>query len=245
MDEYDDLGNPFPPAPIPIKHSDVLEAALGNPAHLQAAIASQKAYQDSTHVFEDSEALVEYAPRDGGAYPIVAFRGTSFNGKRLLADIMLDAAAYPSSSVRLGRVHCGFYKGAAGLMAKMLPDLEATCKVAPPVLCGHSKGAAEALMVSLLMRQFGLPVQEVVLFGCPRAGLGQGYLKALNLCPTITRYIYGSDIVTHVPTMLPWRHPDEFSSALGNWRSVKVGEASRPWPNVWDHRIKNYVEALS
>ena len=124
---------------------------------------------------------------------VAAIRGTD-SRTGWLSNFMV----WPVTRFRVN-VHLGFYNGGTRLFDAIRPDLAAW----PVILTGHSKGAAEAVIVAAHLVELGKPPKAVVLFGAPRCGF-QG-LKTFLSAVTIVNYANPDDPVTKIPTILPWR----------------------------------------
>ncbi len=151
------------------------------------------AYGRADHSIKHSHAITETIER----HFVVAVRGTD-SRTGWLSNFMV----WPVTRFRVN-VHLGFYNGGTRLFDAIRPDLAAR----PVILTGHSKGAAEAVIVAAHLVELGKPPAAVVLFGAPRCGF-QG-LKSFLSAVRIANYANPDDPVTKIPTILPWCHVRE------------------------------------
>jgi len=125
---------------------------------------------------------------------VVAFRG-SVTPLDWFRDFMADLYIHPV----LGGVERGFSEGADDVFTEIVPYLNQDT-----VVCGHSLGAARAIIFAGLMAAKGIKPAAVVVFGSPRPGLAQ--LSEILAHTVIRSYKNRTDPVTDVP--LPF---------LGSW----------------------------
>lgn len=156
---------------------------------------------------------------------VVAFRGTD-DLATWLADLDVATVQVPE----LGELHAGFW----GAFSTIAGDL---MHLAPRVVCGHSEGAALAILYAGELCRAGRPPSAVFGFEPPRvscdAALGQ-LLQAHGVEVYLTQN--GNDVVPMVPRLTrPWRHPAPLRA---------IGKATLPWPNVEDHEIARVIAAL-
>ncbi|MDE1943551.1 MAG: lipase, partial [Betaproteobacteria bacterium] len=156
----------------------------------------------------------------------VAFPGTN-NVACWLAD--LDVAL---TTVRgMGRVHAGFWGAYASIEGPLMDQ-------SPEVTCGHSEGAALALLYGGALCLAGKPPKAVYAFEPPRVSIDGVLAKLFQRCGVqLLLTQNGEDVVPQIPRLLhTWQHPGELT---------RIGKAYEPFPNVEDHLIEHVIEALS
>ena len=129
-----------------------------------------------------------------------------FCGTNALLDWKMNIQTLQDSFVGGARVHRGFKKCFASLVAKIqeLPLAEGIL-----ILAGHSLGAALATMTAVALNQNKIPVQACYSFGSPRIGNGR-FVELVTELP-VYRLVNNCDIVTAVPLTLGFNeylHPD-------------------------------------
>ena len=130
-------------------------------------------------------------------------------------------------------VHRGFYSNANRLLPLVFNKIGYDYDK-PLILTGHSLGGATAVILAVILKEWGYNVQEVITFGCPRVGNKKfsHYYASLSI-PT-THYVYGSDIVPATP---PW--------LLGfrNLPGLRIAIPNKKWFRIIsDHRLSNYLK---
>ncbi len=120
----------------------------------------------------------------------ILIRGTA-NGRNVLYDLQFARRYDKGLGVRL---HTGFDAMAQALYADILPRLDKTDDL---VIFGHSLGAAEAVILSMLLSQDGFRIAMVYASGGPRVTDGAGELKYETL--PILRIINQGDPVPLLP----------------------------------------------
>ena len=138
---------------------------------------------------------VYVALRQDPAGTIVCFRGSVTN-----EDWTRDFSALPHKHPVLGWCESGFVEGmddAGAWVAASLP------KDTPYAVCGHSLGAARALIASGLLTAAGRPPERILALGCPRPGFRQLSDILLGGGYPIEIYRNGPDPVAEVPLVLP------------------------------------------
>jgi hypothetical protein len=124
----------------------------------------------------------------------------------------------------LGFVHTGFL--AAGLLA--LPKIKPT---GPFAICGHSLGAAMALLIGGLLIDNGTPPVKIGAFAPPRVGSEQ-FVKVASSVP-VSAYAYGNDPVPRVPFRIVPLFP---------YMQVAMTDIGTPRLNEFScHNIQNYL----
>lgn len=109
-----------------------------------------------------------------GKRQIIAIRGTAN-----LKNVILDVELWRDKSKALGiRLHHGFEVAAGLVFADVGRFLD---KGAPIVVCGHSLGAAEAIIVGMLLVKEGYIVEKIVASGPPKATDAEGWRIYKNL----------------------------------------------------------------
>ncbi|MEO0536411.1 MAG: lipase family protein [Cyanobacteria bacterium P01_A01_bin.123] len=112
------------------------------------------------------------------------------------------------------------------------------------IFTGHSLGGALAT-IAILDTQYNITQHneqliESYTFGSPRVGNDALIASFHKRVPLNYRFVYGRDIVAHVPRVWQgYRHAEVYYS-LGPWFSWKI--ISR---RLNDHRINNYINALA
>lgn len=127
----------------------------------------------------------------------------------------------------LGFLHAGFYESANAILPFM-DSIEA-----PFAICGHSLGAALALLIGAMLIDRGRPPVKIGVFAPPRVG-GDRFVSVATSVP-LCAYRFGDDPVTDVPYTWP-----DFP-----YRQVPLTAIGKPlWPAVSCHHIANYVAAF-
>ena len=225
-----------------------------DPLHRLCVRLARAAYANPPDVSAGgSEAIIRPGTEPGQV--VIAVRGTMLNGWRLLTnDVILDAAAYPFRTERGWIVHSAFWRGAVpwrGGARGLAPWIAAHKDVLGArsvITTGHSKGV-ESLQLAALLKGWGFPVRECVLFGAPRAAMGDRFFDDLQHI-SVTNYEMTGDPVTCVPTILPWRHPFEWERAaehtIAPKRRVLIQGPTPLTPSeaARRHRIAGYDDAL-
>jgi len=187
---------------------------------------AEAAYHDHTYKAGGTEVLVV----DRGPLTVFAFRGTTFDG----ADIVKDLMAYPWWASEVGTfVHRGFLKGVRAVWSELPIGIPGN---KPIVLCGHSKGGAEAILCGAFMVGCGVPPALIETFGAPRVGFNLG--KTLKGIPG-SRNRLGIDIVPTIPPVIipSWMSPYRHDQDLTGYKVVDEDL-------FHNHRIADYVAAM-
>jgi len=181
---------------------------------VQAIRAAIDAYGPTTHRAGESEGLLI----DYGDGPIFAPRGTEFDGSMIVfGDGLIDALAYPWKHDILGWCHKGFLvgrwcdlnkAGAVGLYWAAAGTLHAL--PSPPIIAGHSKGGAEAVMIGALLGRHGHPPKAVITCGCPKGFISRNAEQILEAAGVPVRHhVIDGDPVPGLPKMPYWKRPGE------------------------------------
>jgi hypothetical protein len=128
--------------------------------------------------------------------------------------------------------HIGFFKSARAAYPAILQRVYAAERV---IVCGHSKGAAEATILAALLKTAGVNVVKLITFGSPRAG----FSALANRCRfPVERYVNGHDPVPHVPPsallILRYRHVGD---------EIRLSHPDNPG-GIMDHFLHRYRAAL-
>ncbi len=174
---------------------------------------------DEVHVF--------LTQQDG--YAIIAFKGSA-SVQDWLQDF--DAFVIPGgfNHKELGLVHAGFFDDVEDVFADILKGLPSD----PIAVTGHSKGAAEALILAaLLTASTDRVIARVSTFGTPRPGLLNGLLTGL----AGNDYRNRSDPVCAVPPYL--HHPRKMVD-------INVPPLpDDPWGVLADHHMSLYLAGMT
>ena len=217
------------------------------PLARMCANACARAYPEATISSNLAHCLVVRA--EGPA--ILAFRGSED-----IRDLLTDFQVRWVQTVH-GGIHSGFFNSALSVLNQIL-KLDQRQSPAPVIVTGHSKGAAEALIVARWLVAAGRPVEAVVTFGGPRVGDAE-WRKSYNAAgtniqqptsniqhPTLgdatQRWVHEEDLVPRLPVWCSgYRHVghEMFLSAFGGvevdppvWRMA----ASDIWGTFWGYR---------
>ena len=105
---------------------------------------------------------------------IIAIRGTAN-----LVNALLDVEFWKDKSKELGiRLHHGFETAAALVLKDVSPKLDRSI---PIIVCGHSLGAAEAIIVGMFLRKEGYLVEKIVASGPPKVTDAEGWRAFADL----------------------------------------------------------------
>jgi hypothetical protein len=130
----------------------------------------------------------------------------------------------------LGWVHAGFLDLAWTVLDKLRPAIAA----APYAICGHSLGAAEALLIGATMIDAGFPPVKIAAFAPPRVG-DATFVKVATSVP-LSAYRFGNDPVPTVPWPIPLFFP---------YRQVPLTQVGQSLSDSFKaHAIENYVAAV-
>ena len=211
---------------------------------IEAVRASAAAYDFTTHARANSEGLLWPTRRAQPLVdaPIFAVRGTTFDRWNILSgDALLDGLAVPWRAKRypeLGWCHKGFlrgkwwgeYRGALGLWEACRAEL---IEQRPLLLCGHSKGGAEASILAALLVLAGHTPAALITFGAPRCAASTHLNHILRSIITQFHVRQGVDIVPRSPAAPWWQ----------NWEHqmhLHGGMGLAPSDCFSDHKIAAY-----
>jgi hypothetical protein len=112
------------------------------------------------HIYTSGDTVCGTRLFDGIFY--IVCQGTS-NTEGWLADFDCSIYDHPI----LGGLHTGFWDNLPDLIPKLLLDIPLNT----PVICtGHSKGAAEAALLSAELYLKNINIKQCILFACPNPG---------------------------------------------------------------------------
>lgn len=164
---------------------------------------------------------------------ILAVRGTegsnlfpldfSWGGLMNWKDVFRDMRFYPMNTHH-GRVHRGFRLSALRWYKAFKGELDFKREY---VLTGHSKGAAEAVQLAMLMASHGHKVKQVTVFAEPASLFYRARKHYATLGIESTSYINRGDPIKWTP---PWAGPCV--------KRTKVAATKR------GHSMRNYVDAI-
>ena len=193
------------------------------------------------------EATYSGAPQTWGTDLIHAYYSMSgdthviaFEGTKDIQEWAVDFAAVPLDTdffyhVDLGVVHAAWWAGVDIIADTIVTFLKTL--TGPIAITGHSKGAAEALMMAAYARLKGIPLARVSTFGTPHPGYLKGLITAADGCdywncddphdpvPTVPFYLPRPRPLTVVHAPLPqFNEPD--------------------WALLISHHMQNYLNAM-
>lgn len=155
-----------------------------------------------------------------------------FRGSVTTEDWFRDLDTLPTNDPALGGIHAGFAAGVGQFFAKNLQLLHQDT-----IICGHSLGAARALICAGYAEQAGLRPKAVITFGSPRPGFSR--LAEILIPVTIRSYQNRNDLVTDVPRWiwpeLPYLHPRPPIA-------INVPPAPGEFGIFADHHIQLYLQ---
>lgn len=182
---------------------------------------SYKAEPDIGSAFSSSRAICRQV-EDGFC---VTFRGSD-NDASWITD--LDIAVLDDTLI--GKVHKGFWEA----WQVIADTVKAACKASdsPIILCGHSLGAALALIGAADFIRSGLPLSAVYAFEPPRVSPDLNVRTILSSVP-VHAYKNGGSPVTDVP--LFWHQ---------SGRLIQLGRPHLIDDEISDHLIENIIAAM-
>jgi hypothetical protein len=136
----------------------------------------------------DNRYAYAFDPRSGRQ--IIAIRGTAN-----LRNAMLDVEFWKDKSKELGvRLHHGFETAAALVLKDVSPKLD---KSIPIIVCGHSLGAAEAIIVGMFLKKEGYLIDKIIASGPPKVTDAEGWRVFADL--PVVRITAAFDPVPFLP----------------------------------------------
>lgn len=155
---------------------------------------AERAYKQHTIKGDTTEVLIK---RRGSA-KIIAFRGSD-----TLDDVRVNLSFFPTYSRSCGFTHRGYLKAVRGIIFDVMSYID---KTEPVYIVGHSKGAAEGLILARKLQVAGFNVVKVLLIGSPKvcAFSTRAYRDL-----TIALYSNDGDAVDNLPPAPWWKHPRE------------------------------------
>lgn len=148
---------------------------------------------------------------------------------------MQDINILPIEHPILGQLHSGFYSDLPELVSKLLTVIPKNINV---ICCGHSKGAAEAAILSALLKLANINIIQNYLFACPNAGQKEltdwlsHNIRGISYCNQSVHLSWFGDPVPdvpHSPYIAPYPHsvvteyPSGFQWVLPTkWHSAKL-----------------------
>lgn len=234
-------------------------SGLGISLARECVAASAAAYGPC--LIESETAHVMVGTTEDGAV-LLAFRGTAAP-----LDYLTDGKiGYAETG--LGRVHEGFWQSLASVSDKV----DAVAR-GPVVVCGHSKGGAEALLCAWMLARMGVTIDGVQVFGAPRVGDGEfrdsyngqtaNRADGMRLRDITFCWIHEEDIVPRLPpcVLKGYRRVGQvcFLPALGSgfilnpWIGFMVESdiwgALMEWRRGWnaflkDHAVDEYARDI-
>ena len=194
----------------------------------------RKASKYKTFSVGELEVLIKKVEgRDSKSITIIAIRGTesgdifSGGGWRDIARNLLIIPYSPIWAKGIG--HRGFLRGSEEVMKEVCKRVSTYETL---LFTGHSLGAAVGLGCSMLATTKGYTVKEFVGFGTPRVFYFEKGKREKDVKYTL--YRNGKDIVTKLPLVLGKRVN----------KITSFGKPSRPWYNISDHPISEYLENM-
>lgn len=174
----------------------------------------------------------------------VIFRGSD-KGIDWMTNFRMRQKVYPygdESSTDV-RFHLGFMEAYLSVRDRLLNAVRQApeCNL---IFTGHSLGGALAT-IAALDTQYNITQKtkqaiEVYTFGSPRVGNDALVASFGKRVPLNYRFVYGRDIVTHVPRVWQGYRHVEVSYPLGPWFTWRILSG-----RFNDHRIDNYIDALT
>lgn len=196
------------------------------------------AYEYKTFSVNDLETLITTTVDGTDNAVVVTVRGTEITNDFSLFDIIRDLRFLPMPDKDSGISHAGMLWGANLVARELARRLKETNRQRLPLyLGGHSLGAGVSLLMVPEMARRGYHVKKWVGLGTPRVVWHEGNRWRYAGVP-LHAYRYGRDLVTYLPpTWLGYELPDIV-------KTFRVGTPTRPWPNISDHWVTKYLEAI-
>ena len=211
-----------------------MSSTLDKPLHKYLAKLSWESYYQSEDFGTFS---CKWALRNDAV--ICAFRGSDDKVDWLYnARIPLSRSEIPNFD---GYIHCGYMDLSIDVAKCIRMVMEGRYKSKKLILTGHSLGGALSIVSSLRLREYN---PEVVTFGSPKVFNKEG---VRNYKIPSTHYIYGSDLVPHIPHI----GYSYYKNTVWLKKPSKILRLIRSVPSVTSlatgishHSIENYYNEL-
>lgn len=167
----------------------------------------------------------------GGIYVGLIGNVLCFRGSVTLEDWFRDLKAEAIIDPVLGGLHAGFAEGLKEFFAEVIQLLHRDT-----IVCGHSLGAARAIIFSAMMMTANLSPKAVIVFGCPRPGFNK-LAGIMNKHECARAYKNRYDLVTDLPRALLGL---PFMNALGSI-PLNVYPPSEDYGLFADHHPELYA----
>lgn len=211
--------------------------AIALPSDIELVDAAAATRGSAKPYFEDIDRAIRvFLTRRGDGLNIVAIDGTHDTlgwAVDFLALGVTDEQSMTHDTLGFP-IHSGFYESAVTCLAR----LALVAANGPYAICGHSLGAALALLIGALLSQdtFNnrtLAPVKIGAFAPPKVG-GQKFIDAIMKIP-FCAYRFGDDPVPEVPFTIPFLP----------YMQVPLTQVGAPMTDpLWCHHIRNYVEAV-
>ena len=185
---------------------------------------------------------------------VIAFRGTE-DGKNVRTDLnAIPEKASKQDGLKDLRIHQGFKLAHRSLMQsttgtvcknkqdckfyEMINEFLEQQDIAHIVITGHSLGGALAVTEAFRLLKYNVSISkkiDLITFGSPRVGNPKfaQYINEHQRIIVNLRYIFGHDIVTHVPPKTPihnifYEHAGTYIQIkVGNIKTIKEGDQDK------------------
>jgi fermentation-respiration switch protein FrsA (DUF1100 family) len=197
---------------------------------LELAQLCQQIYQTDQgwdHYWTHDAVVVAHKRTDAG--DVIILRGS-----QTALDWARDFAAVPAHHGALGIVHAGFVIGMDDVYKEVQEAITGR-----PIICGHSLGAARAMLLAGLFVADRRDAAQVTVFGCPRPGGEQLRGMLVTSDTRLAAYRNESDPVTYVPIM-----PGIFCHVLEPTQ-IHGGAAPGDMSIFREHAITAYLAGLT
>ncbi len=189
----------------------------------------------------DTQAAVLYQEEHSRIF--LAFRGSdSKDDWRSNIQFRQQIYPYGDESKTDVRLHRGFMAAYFAVRDRVL-DVMKQHPSATVIVTGHSLGGALATVAALDVQynitQHTQQPLAVYSFGAPRVGNAALVESFEQRVPHSYRYVYGHDLVTHIPRV--WQGYRHVPTAINYGPSFSWNVFSRKFK---DHEIQNYITAL-
>lgn len=182
---------------------------------IRAAKFSELAYAEKNEVAKsfrefrwiDKGPVQGFVARKNGVVWIV-FRGTD---PEKIKDWIVNLKTTKTNAIGMkGRVHKGFFEAMESVLLEVNAAQDELFQQDDEIaVCGHSQGAALAVLYSARMIQFWPEAKKptIHLFGCPRVGNGKFAKWFDSRFQKCFRWVNNNDVVARIPLALwPWLH---------------------------------------